>query len=165
MANAAAAPDRTARYNSEKVVGFVPEQLAAPFFLRVGAAAIDYMLLMSMPVLSLFWERYFADGTGKPGPGGWTWMFLAIVWAANYLLFPLLRGQTVGKFLTGLSIVNRDGTPVRLVTIVIRHTIGYLLTVLTLGLGFVLSVFSPRGKALDDLISGTLVVRGRRTQV
>lgn len=165
MTATAAATEKTVRYNSERVVGFAPQALAAPFFLRCGALAIDYMLLMSVPVMSLFWDHYFSDGTSKPGPGGWTWTFIALLWAANYLLFPLLRGQTVGKFLTGLTILNLDGTPVHLTRISIRHTIGYFITLCTFGLGFFFSVFSSRGRALHDAIAGTIVVRARRTQI
>jgi uncharacterized RDD family membrane protein YckC len=126
---------------------------------------IDYILLMLFPVMTLLWDRYVGDGTAQAGPGGWTWTFIALFWVANTLLFPLLRGQTIGKFLTGLTILNREGTPVNLQTIAVRHLIGYLLTICTLGLGFLLSVFSTKGRALHDLIAGTIVVRARRTEV
>lgn len=160
----AAAPE-AARYRTEKIVNFVPEQVAAPFFFRCAALAIDYILLMMFPVLALLWDRYMGDVTGQPGPGGWTWMFIVLFWIANTLLLPLVRGQTIGKFLTGLTILNLDGTAVRLQTIAVRHLIGYLLTILTLGLGFVFSVFSSRGRALHDLIAGTIVVKARRTKL
>lgn len=161
MASAAPAPDVT-RYKTEKIVGFAPEDVAAPFFLRCAAIAIDYILFMMWPVAALLWDRLVSDVTTKPGPGGWTWTFMTIFWVADFILFPLLRGQTIGKFLTGLTILNVDGTSIGLSTIALRHLLGYALTTLTLGFGFFSSVFSAKGRALHDVVAGTIVVRARR---
>jgi uncharacterized RDD family membrane protein YckC len=41
----------------------------------------------------------------------------------------------------------------------LRHTVGYLASLVTLGLGFLLAAFNREGRALHDLIAGTVVVR------
>jgi uncharacterized RDD family membrane protein YckC len=44
----------------------------------------------------------------------------------------------------------------------LRNTIGYVLTVATLGLGFLIAAITPSGRALHDYVAGTIVIRGRR---
>lgn len=161
MANAAAATSPQ-RAKTEKVVNFVPEAVAAPFFLRCGALFIDYMLLLSVPVFALIGNKFLGDGT-YTGPGTAVWTMTIILWVANFLLFPLLRGQTLGKFLTGLTILNQDGTSISLITILRRNVLGYFITAATLGIGFFTSVFSRKGRALHDMVAGTVLIRGRKT--
>jgi uncharacterized RDD family membrane protein YckC len=64
--------------------------------------------------------------------------------------------------ITGLRIVKIDGQAVPFGTILFRHTFGYLLTVLTAGLGFMFSVLNPKGRSLHDFISGTVVIYGNK---
>ena len=81
------------------------------------------------------------------------------------LLLPLLFGKTVGKMLTGLTILNMDGTAVSLVGIIRRNILGYLLTTITLGLGFLISAVNSSGRSLHDFVGGTIVVRGQKKQL
>jgi uncharacterized RDD family membrane protein YckC len=64
--------------------------------------------------------------------------------------------------LTGLRVVRSDGSAASLSRILVRHLVGYPLTFLTLGLGFVFSFFNRDGRALHDYISGTTLVFGRQ---
>jgi uncharacterized RDD family membrane protein YckC len=64
--------------------------------------------------------------------------------------------------LTGLKVVKTDGSEAKLKNLLIRHLIGYPLMFLTLGLGFLISVFSQKGRALHDILAGTVVIYGRR---
>ncbi len=162
-AQATASP--AVRSRSEKVVNFAPETVAAPFFLRCAALFADYMVLLIVPIIGLFWNKLFGDGIGYSAPGTGSVTVMIILWVIDFILLPLLRGQTVGKMLTGLTIVNLDGTSIGLLTILRRNVLGYILTAATLGLGFLFSVFSRRGRALHDLVGGTIVIRGRRTQL
>jgi uncharacterized RDD family membrane protein YckC len=60
---------------------------------------------------------------------------------------------------TGLRIERRDGERAGFARTLLRHTLGYLLSLLTLGLGFLLAAFNREGRALHDLLAGTVVVR------
>jgi uncharacterized RDD family membrane protein YckC len=147
------------------IVNFDVERLKAPFLLRCGAVLIDYILLICMPVISLLLGRAFSyDGskllTSEFSNAGWLIMILLAV--TNFVIFPLFTGKSLGKMLTGLRIVKADGSPPSLGSLLIRHLVGYPLTVLTFGLGFLLAVFSQKGLALHDLLAGTVVVYGRR---
>ena len=149
----------------ETIVDFSPELLQAPFVLRCAALCIDYMLLLAVPLGWLIFARFFGDG-GKAAPfGPAVWFIIIILWLINFLLFPLLRGQTLGKMLTGLTILRMDGTNVRLGRILLRNVLGYLISALTLGLGFLISALSSKGRSLHDFLSGTIVVRGRKKLV
>lgn len=151
--------------SEQTIVAFDAERLKAPFLLRCGAIFIDYILLICAPVISLLLGRSFNyDGskllTSEFSNAGWLIMMLLAV--TNFVIFPMLNGKSLGKNLTGLRIVKTDGNPPSLASLLIRHLVGYPLTILTLGLGFLLSVFNQKGRALHDFLAGTIVVYGRR---
>ncbi len=145
---------------SEKVVDFSPIELQAPFLLRLGAMIIDYMLLMILPVLGLFSGKVIGDL--EIVSDRTLWLFSALLFFGNIVVLPLLAGRSFGKMLTGLRIVNKDGTRPEWRWILFRQTVGLLVSALTLGLGFLLSVVNGRGRALHDLLAGTVVIHGHR---
>lgn len=158
-------PVRRVKADRTTIVDFDAERLKAPFLLRCGAILIDYILLICVPVIALLLGRAFGfDGSkllaGDLSDAGWLIMILLAV--TDFVIFPMATGRSFGKMLTGLKIVKTDGSPATLSSLLIRHLVGYPLTVLTLGLGFLLSVFSRNGRALDDFLAGTIVVYGRR---
>lgn len=149
----------------EKIIDFQPEMLKAPFSLRCGALLIDYILLIAAPVSALLLGRTFGEDGRKLLDGQLTnagWLIAILVLLTNFIIFPMMSGQTVGKMLTGLRIVKTDGSSPSLVNLIVRHLIGYPLIILTAGLGFLISVISPNGRSLSDLISGTIVIRGKK---
>lgn len=147
------------------VVGFDPDELKAPFLLRCGSLLIDYIVLIIVPVATLLLARSLGyDGSkllnSSLSNSGWFVTFVLAV--ANFLFLPVFTGQSVGKMFTGLKITSTDGTAVGFKSVLLRHAIGYPLTLLTLGLGFIWSAVSPGGRALHDYIGGTVVVYGRK---
>ncbi|MBA3334917.1 MAG: RDD family protein [Acidobacteria bacterium] len=155
---------KTVPYKSvrnEIVVNFEPERLKAPFLLRCGALLIDYILLISVPVVSLLIGRVSGVDPAKLlnseiiNAG---WLIMILLALTNLVILPMFSGKSIGKFLTGLQIVNTDGNLPSFTTILIRHLIGYPITILTAGLGFLLALFNRKGRALHDLVSGTIVI-------
>lgn len=147
------------------VVNFDAERLKAPFLLRCGAFLIDYILLVCIPVISLLLGRFYGvDGmkllNSELSNSGWLIMFLLGV--TNFVIFPMFSGQSIGKMLTGIRIVKKDGSPATFLQLLFRHTIGYLLTALTFGLGFLFSALNQKGRALQDLVGGTVVIYGKQ---
>lgn len=149
-------------FDMEKIVDFSPESLKAPFFLRLGALLIDYMLLVCVPLVWLIAARMFGDAGTNLAVGATGWTITAILGIANLLVFPLVRGKTVGKALTGQTIVRMDGTPATVGNILLRNVVGYLLSAATLGLGFLIAAVNSSGRALHDFVGGTIVVRGNK---
>ena len=161
--NAAAAVKTDPNARKEIVVGFDPERLKAPFFLRCGAAVIDYLLLIFIPVGGLLLSRFLGnDGTRLVNSeiNNFAWLLAVLVAICNMVLLPAVTGQSIGKVVTGLRIVRLNGESVSTGSIVLRQVLGYFLTMLTGGLGFFFSVFSGKGRALHDYLSETIVVYG-----
>jgi uncharacterized RDD family membrane protein YckC len=145
------------------IVDFNAERLQAPFLLRCGAVLIDYILLVSVPVISLLLVRVFEDEPSKFLKGATTgWLIMILLALTNFVIIPMFSGQTIGKILTGLKIVSIDGSSPTASKLLIRHLIGYPLTVITGGLGFLFAVVNRSGRALHDFLAGTVVVYGRR---
>ena len=147
------------------IVDFDGERLKAPFLLRCGAILIDYILLVAVPVVSLLIGKSFAyDGAkllnSQVSNAGWLIMILFGI--TNFVIFPMFSGQSVGKMLTGLRVVKTDGNAASFSRLLVRHLIGYPLTILTAGLGFLFAVLNSKGRALHDFLSGTVVVYGRK---
>lgn len=151
--------------NTEVVVDFKPEQVKAPFFLRCGALLTDYIVFISIPVIGLLLGRCMGNDGAKLIAGSLNdtgWLIAVLLGFTNFIVLPIFTGQTIGKMLAGLRIVRIDGGPVSTGSIIFRQTLGYILTIVTLGIGFLFSVISRKGRALHDYISGTIVIYADR---
>jgi len=133
----------------------------APFALRCGALLVDYTVVVGIAAFATLLARMFGGGSRTAGTTVMEFGFIAasVVALADLLALPGLTGRTIGKWATGLRIERRDGEPVGFLRALVRHTIGYLVSLLTLGLGFLLAAFNREGRALHDLLAGTVVVR------
>ena len=103
----------------------------AGFWIRLAAWLIDVVLLsiISWGIVNVV---YFI--------GLWAW-----------------RGQTLGQMVVNVKVVRADGEPVDLRTAVLRF-LGYIVCVLTLGIGFLVAAFDDRKQGLHDKIANTYVV-------
>jgi uncharacterized RDD family membrane protein YckC len=72
------------------------------------------------------------------------------------------RGATVGKKVFGMKVVKEDGSPIGFWRSLLRHTIGYWVSGLVFGLGFIWIGFDPHKQGWHDKIAGTYVVRANR---
>ena len=145
----------------EIIAEFNPAELKAPFALRCGALCIDYIVLIAIPVITLLLGG--ATSTQAGGLSNSTgWLLGILLFSTDFFILPAVGGQTIGKMLTGLRIVRKDGTAISFSTVLLRHVLGYFLTALTLGLGFILAAFNHKGRALHDYVAGTTVVYARR---
>jgi uncharacterized RDD family membrane protein YckC len=164
-----AVSDRTAevRRPGTRDVGvdFSPEAVKAPFLLRCGALIIDYMIVIAIPVIGLLLSRFTGNDGAKllnDGLNNAGWLVALLVAIVNVVLLPMFSGQTLGKIVTGIRIVSIDGTAPSVRSVVFRQTAGYLLTLLTVGLGFFISFLNSKGRALHDYASGTVVIYADR---
>ena len=137
------------------------ERLRAPFSLRCGALLIDYILVASVLAFSTLVSRMLGGGARTAGASSETFGIILAAFVAflDLGLVPGLTGLTLGKWATGLRIERKDGGPINIGRALLRHFVGYPLSLLTLGIGFAISAFSSRGRTLHDLISDTIVFR------
>jgi uncharacterized RDD family membrane protein YckC len=152
--------------------------LASPASLgrRLLALTIDAAVVGTGAVLFLFLAAAITKAKSPPGNLGVldAWLFRLSAWhglvvvalfllaalALAYTTFGafLFRGRTLGRWLTGLHLVDKKGealTPVHAVT---RATFALV----SMGLffsGFWLALFDRRGQTLHDKLASTFVVR------
>ena len=132
-----------------------------PFPLRCGAFLIDYIVLISLVVFGTLFARMLGGGARAAGNSAETTAIaLAIVAALlNLGVMPGLTGLTLGKWATGLRIQRVGSGNPGIGRAMLRHFIGYPLSLITLGLGFLLAAVTVHGRGLHDMIAGTVVVR------
>ncbi|HEX4744167.1 MAG TPA: RDD family protein [Candidatus Limnocylindria bacterium] len=95
-------------------------------------------------------------------------LFTAVLfgWAYFILLEWLWNGQTVGKRVFGLRVIDEGGSPARFFAVFVRNLIRVVDFLPGLyGVGLVSIVLSSRSQRLGDLAAGTFVVRARRPRV
>lgn len=155
---ARSAPSSTAR---KAVV--IEQREHAPFSLRCGALLIDYIVVMSIIVFGTLVARMLGGGARSAGNSAEAIGVLIAVFTAilNLGVLAGLTGATLGKWAAGLRIERKDGGPLGIPRALLRHFIGYPVSFLVLGLGFVMAVVTVRGRGLHDIIAGTIVVRER----
>jgi uncharacterized RDD family membrane protein YckC len=147
------------------------------FWVRVAAQVFDTVLLsvVSWPLGRLL---YHSAHTPSPswdpnGPGGLDfsqlhlefsagdWLLDVILPAAIVVLFWMARQATPGKMLFGARVVDAtSGLPIKWGQALLRY-LGYYVSLLGLGLGFIWVGIDPRKQGWHDKIAHTIVVRRR----
>lgn len=139
----------------------VVENRPAPFALRCGGMLIDYIILVGIVAFSTLVARMLGGGARAAASSAETVGILISITVAvlNLGVLPGFTGRTVGKWATGLRILRTDGARPGVGHAFLRHFVGYPLSLLTLGVGFLLAALNTRGRGLHDLIADTVVVR------
>ena len=136
------------------------EQEYAGFWIRVGAALIDTLLLMIvlMPILlSIYGKSYWTEDTILHG--FWDLIFGYIFPAIIVIVFWVYKSATPGKMATKLVIVDaQTGGKPSTRQFVIRY-IGYYIAMLPLFLGIIWVGVDPRKQGWHDKLAGTVVLR------
>jgi len=160
------------------------ERFRAPFSLRCGALLIDYILLVGIIAFSTLLARMGNRQRASASSAEMIGILIAVIVAViNFIGLPVLRGQTLGKWATGLVIRKKDGERLRWWRALVRQTLlyppfflmlglGLLLAevlsgalimtgafILLLGFGFLVASISENARALHDIIAGTVVMR------
>ena len=137
--------------------------IPAPFALRCGALLIDYTAVVGIIAFSTLIAQLFGGGARMAGVTAQTvgYSAAAVALLVDFLVLPTYNGQTLGKWATGLRIERANGEAAGAGRILLRNLVGYPLSLLLLGIGFLLAVFHSEGRTLHDLLAGTVVVRSR----
>ena len=81
------------------------------------------------------------------------------LWSFYFIVFLGKCGQTPGKKLLGIKALRSDGKIMGYKVAAIRCLIGYTLSCLTFGLGFIWALLDKNNQCLHDKIADTLVVK------
>ena len=152
---------RQAQARARVAVEARARRVRAPFSLRCGALLIDYTLAVAITAFTTLFARTLGGSSSLTGEAtlGIGYLLSFAVLLLNFLVLPVFTGTTVGKWATGLRIERQDGESLGFGHATLRHTLGYLVSLITFGLGFLLAAFDAEGRALHDRIAGTVVVR------
>lgn len=125
----------------------------AILFLIMGTAAlvvVDLALLMSPGSLSEQLIFIFLSGSLAG-------LFPVIFTPVYFLVFHSLGGETPGKLIMGIRVVNAENKTIRPGTSFLR-VVGYLLSGIPMGTGFIWILFDQDKRAWHDKLAGTRVV-------
>ena len=134
----------------------------AGFWARFGAQVIDTILIaaVTVPLLHFFYGPYYWYMEGLvAGP---TDFFLSwIVPAGAVILFWKYRQATPGKMVISARVVDaQTGLPPSTPQCIGRY-LGYFVSALMLGLGFIWIAFDSRKQGWHDKLAGTVVIKKR----
>ncbi len=132
----------------------------ASVFERIIAAVLDLLVFFS----AWFWSYYLIISSGKyiaPWQQDVYYWFFVLFFVAYASYFNSGGRQTLGKYLMGIKVVDvKTLGPLQLGRGVLR-SLSYIFNVLTLSLGFLISILNLQGRAAEDYIAGTRVIRLR----
>ena len=129
----------------------------AGFGRRCAAQMIDLLWLLPLSVVLGLVAAFVNDGEISLGGE----VMANVIGALVVLLFWVERQGTPGKLVLGMRIVDAEtGGPPPVGRLVARY-LGYLLSALPLGLGYLWMLWDSRRQTWHDKLGGTLVVRDR----
>jgi uncharacterized RDD family membrane protein YckC len=120
----------------------------AGFWIRLGAGIIDLLILGAFAATLAYFFPVLA-----------IWLSGGILISIVYWLgFWIWRGQTPGKMAAGIKIIRTDSSPVKW-QCAWRRCLGYLVSLITLFIGFIWVAFDSRKQGVQDKIADTYVVK------
>lgn len=136
---------------------------AADFGQRLGAFLFDLLLFIIVLMVATFLLSSFSKKSIVSSNAMLAAFYLAALalFSLNFVLLASRAGQTVGKRLVGIRIVCENGEPVRLVNVLLRHCVGYTLSVFGGFLGFLWVIWDSKHQGWHDKIARTIVVLAR----
>ncbi len=121
----------------------------AGFWMRFLASLIDGAILLVVGLIL------------SVAAGGTTGAVLQFTFGIIYTIgFWIAQGATPGKMALGIQITTVDGEPIGLGRAILRY-IGYFVSWITLGIGFLIIAFTGQKRGLHDYIAGTVVIKTR----
>ena len=135
----------------------------AGFWIRVGAALIDTLLLaaITLPLLvSIYGWAYFGEETTFfAGPAHFliSWILPAIA----VIAFWLTRQATPGKMLLSLRVIDATTGNTLSVGQSLGRYLGYYVSTIPLLIGLIWVAFDSKKQGWHDKLAGTVVVRAR----
>lgn len=122
---------------------------------RVGAFVLDHILsFVSAIVVGISFGYLWRSRVG---------IFLGVVLglAGYFIVLEWLFGQTIGKRITGVVVVSRDGSPITFRQSLIRNLLRVIDSFLSYALALVVMLMNEDRQRVGDLVADTLVVRAR----
>jgi uncharacterized RDD family membrane protein YckC len=137
--------------------------------LRCGAFLIDYILTLLIPALTLVFAVYVKRRWLAPTLANLLVIVGYLATGAmiffNWIYFYVHNGQSLGKTFIGLRVVRQDGKPIDYKSAVMRHIVGYPLSLIFFGIGLLWMFWDPKQQGWHDKLAKTLVIKDNRRSI
>jgi uncharacterized RDD family membrane protein YckC len=141
------------------------DQEYAGFWIRVGAAIIDsvLVLIIIVPILSVIYGSAYWD-SDELAHGFWDVVLSYIAPAVAVIAFWVCKSATPGKMALRLTIVDaRTGAQPTLGQFIGRY-LGYFVSTIPLLLGLIWVGIDKRKQGWHDKLASTVVIRNRKPE-
>ena len=118
------------------------------FMTRLGAAVIDVVA----PIIGSLLITLVIDVPGV----------FPLLFVSYHTIFTYKLGQTPGKMLLGLQVVDADDHQPSLKQILLREVLGKVIVFLIMFIGFLWVLWDPKKRGWHDYIGGTYVIKRER---
>ncbi|MEN1761367.1 RDD family protein [Anoxynatronum sibiricum] len=134
----------------------------AGFFIRLVAYLVDLAVINA--VLGIISGIVAVDVKALPLLAV-SFVTIGLAGALYFTLMTCFFGQTLGKMIAGIRVIQSNGTPPGLLTAFFRETVGRTLSqLLGVHMGYWWCAFHPKKQGWHDLISDTYVVHDRSAE-
>jgi uncharacterized RDD family membrane protein YckC len=162
----------------EKLSIETPEQTTLEFALagvgsRFLAVAVDTLISYAALAIVILGGGLALWGTGEWLPGAVPWgqaalgLVLFVIHYGYFAAFEILwNGQTPGKRIAGLRVIQDSGRPITAYQGILRNLVRIVDQIpFVYGLGIISVLLSQRNKRLGDLAAGTVVVHEKPLEI
>ena len=119
------------------------------FWIRLGALVIDTILLSIVNLIIQF----------AIGNSGFVTLFGVVINLGYAVIMIAWRGQTVGKMVVGIQVVDSQGNIPGIGAVLLREVVGKFLSLVAIGLGYLWVAWDKEKRGWHDHLAGTYVVR------
>ncbi len=143
-----------------------PVGAVASFWIRLGAYMLDYLLLM-LPVMVLgiaagiMGASYISQGQELPPAytliGMLGYLIAFGIWCFNAIYLQGTTGQTLGKRMCGIMVLQETGEVLGFGRIILREIFKGTISGWVCALGFIWQAFDNEGQAWHDKVAGSYV--------
>ncbi len=137
----------------------VYEQKAAGFWIRFWAFLVDMLVISAVIGIVVNPVFYLMDWSFDDA----VWyrpiaIISAVVYYAYFILLTKFWSQTVGKMIFGLRVKKDDGQPLDWMSVLFREGVGRFISNTFFKVPYLIVVFTPNHKAIQDFVADTTVV-------
>ncbi|PLR98274.1 RDD family protein [Bacillus sp. T33-2] len=130
----------------------------AGFWMRFWAYLLDLIVIGSLNRLVVYpLFRAFDIPVGVTGIFEPVSIATAVIFYLYFVLMTKFFGQTLGKMVFGLKVIDLDGSSLTWGTVLFREWIGRFISA-TVYIGYLIVAFLPKKQGLHDLFTDTTVI-------
>ena len=144
----------------------VPTTIYAGFMPRLGASIVDSIIVSIVSgIITFVLGMVIGIATGGSDAAvsvaqGLASIIQFAIFAAYYIYFIGSKGQTLGKMLLKIKVVNSETNAVPgYASAFLREVVGKILSSLVLGLGYLWMLWDPKKQTWHDKIAKTIVIK------